>query len=53
VAGHRGMVGSAIARQLEESGGFEIVTRTRDELTCCLKLMLPISSNPKILVRFI
>ena len=32
VAGHRGMVGSAIVRQLEESGGFEIVTRTRDEL---------------------
>jgi GDP-L-fucose synthase len=32
VAGHRGMVGSAIVRQLEELGGFEIVTRTRDEL---------------------
>jgi GDP-L-fucose synthase len=32
VAGHRGMVGSAILRQLEQLGGFEIVTRTRDEL---------------------
>jgi GDP-L-fucose synthase len=32
VAGHRGMVGSAIVRQLEQLGGFEIVTRTRDEL---------------------
>lgn len=32
VAGHRGMVGSAIVRQLEQVGGCEIVTRTRDEL---------------------
>ena len=32
VAGHRGMVGSAIVRQLEQLGGCEIVTRTRDEL---------------------
>ena len=32
VAGHRGMVGSAIVRNLEQSGGFEIVTRTRDEV---------------------
>ena len=32
VAGHRGMVGSAIVRQLEQLGGVEIVTRTRDEL---------------------
>lgn len=32
VAGHRGMVGSAIVRQLEQLGGVEIITRTRDEL---------------------
>ncbi|WP_139788479.1 GDP-L-fucose synthase [Halomonas sp. BC1] len=32
VAGHRGMVGSAIVRQLEERGGFSIVTRNRSEL---------------------
>ena len=32
VAGHRGMVGSAIVRQLEQLGGCEIVTRTRNEL---------------------
>ncbi|WP_163131634.1 GDP-L-fucose synthase [Agarivorans sp. Alg241-V36] len=32
VAGHRGMVGSAIVRQLEASGYSNIVTRTRDEL---------------------
>lgn len=32
VAGHKGMVGSAIVRQLEELGGYNIVTRTRDEL---------------------
>lgn len=32
VAGHRGMVGSAIVRQLEARGGCEIITRTHAEL---------------------
>ncbi len=32
VAGHRGMVGSAICRRLAEQGDAEIVTRTRAEL---------------------
>lgn len=32
VAGHRGLVGSAIVRALEAAGGWEIVTRTRAEL---------------------
>jgi GDP-L-fucose synthase len=32
VAGHRGMVGSAIIRQLEASGYTNIITRTRSEL---------------------
>jgi len=32
VAGHRGMVGSAIVRQLEERGGCQILTRTHSEL---------------------
>lgn len=32
VAGHRGMVGSAIVRQLEKSGYTNIITRTRSEL---------------------
>ncbi len=32
VAGHRGMVGSAIMRQLEARGGCEVVTRTHAEL---------------------
>ena len=32
VAGHRGMVGSAIVRQLEASGYTNIITRTRSEL---------------------
>ncbi|MGF1750760.1 GDP-L-fucose synthase [Vibrio cionasavignyae] len=32
VAGHRGMVGSAILRQLEALGGYQLITRTRDEL---------------------
>ncbi|MFO8127566.1 NAD-dependent epimerase/dehydratase family protein, partial [Yoonia sp.] len=32
VAGHRGMVGGAILRQLEARGGSDIVTRTRADL---------------------
>lgn len=32
VAGHRGLVGSAILRALEARGGWEIVTRTRAEV---------------------
>ncbi|MCP4991895.1 MAG: GDP-L-fucose synthase [Colwellia sp.] len=32
VAGHRGMVGSAIVRQLEQQAGVELVLRTRSEL---------------------
>ncbi len=32
VAGHRGMVGSAIVRQLEQAGGCRIITRTHAEL---------------------
>jgi len=32
VAGHRGMVGSAIVRQLEQRDSVELVLRTRDEL---------------------
>lgn len=32
IAGHRGMVGSAIVRQLEQRGGVDLVLRSRDEL---------------------
>ena len=32
VAGHRGMVGSAIVRQLESMGGCKIITRKHSEL---------------------
>lgn len=32
VAGHKGMVGSAIVRDLESRGGYEIISRTRTEL---------------------
>ena len=32
VAGHRGMVGSAVVRALEKKGGFQILTRTRAEM---------------------
>ena len=35
VPGHRGMVGSAICRQLEKKAEVEIITRTRDELDLC------------------
>ena len=35
VAGHRGMVGSAICRQLENKSDIEIVTRDRHELDLC------------------
>ena len=35
VAGHRGMVGSAICRQLQEKADVEIITRTREELDLC------------------
>ena len=35
VAGHRGMVGSAICRQLKQKSHLEIITRKRDELDLC------------------
>ncbi|HEY8091196.1 MAG TPA: GDP-L-fucose synthase [Polyangiaceae bacterium] len=35
VAGHRGLVGSAIVRRLEQGGHSAIVTRTRAELDLC------------------
>ena len=35
VAGHRGMVGSAIVRALEKAGYHNIVTRTHRELDLC------------------
>ena len=35
VAGHRGMVGSAIVRALEKAGYHNIVTRTHKELNLC------------------
>jgi len=41
VAGHRGMVGAAILRNLEKRGGVRIITRTREELnlTCQAKVL--------------
>ena len=35
VAGHRGMVGSAIVRELERQGYTNLVTRTHAELDLC------------------
>lgn len=32
VAGHRGMVGSAVVRRLQQAGGYDIVTASRQEL---------------------
>ena len=38
VAGHKGMVGSAICRQLQKKSDVEIITRTRDELDLSAQL---------------
>ena len=38
VAGHSGMVGSAICRQLQKKSDVEIITRTRGELDLCDQL---------------
>ena len=35
VAGHRGMVGSAILRRLDDEARFEVITRARAELDLC------------------
>ncbi len=35
IAGHRGMVGSALMREAEKLGGFEQITATRDQLDLC------------------
>jgi GDP-L-fucose synthase len=35
ITGHRGMVGSALVREAEKRGGFEILTASRDELDLC------------------
>jgi GDP-L-fucose synthase len=35
VAGHKGMVGSAIVRELQRQGYFQIITRTHAELDLC------------------
>ena len=37
VAGHRGLVGSAIVRRLEQGGYENIITRTRRELDLCVQ----------------
>ena len=35
IAGHRGMVGSALVREAEKRGGYETLTATRSELDLC------------------
>ena len=35
IAGHRGMVGTALVREAEKLGGFQIITATRDQLDLC------------------
>lgn len=35
IAGHRGMVGSALVREAETLGGFQLITATRDQLDLC------------------
>ena len=41
VAGHRGMVGSAICRQLQKQADVEIITRARDALDLCNQQAVP------------
>jgi GDP-L-fucose synthase len=35
IAGHRGMVGSALVREAAKLGGYEVITATRDQLDLC------------------
>ena len=53
VAGHRGMVGAAIVRQLAQRDNVELVLRTRDQLNLldagAVQAFLPL----KVLTRFI
>lgn len=35
IAGHRGMVGSALVRHAQNLGGYDILTATRDDLNLC------------------
>jgi GDP-L-fucose synthase len=35
IAGHRGMVGSALVREANKLGGFAVITATRDQLDLC------------------
>jgi GDP-L-fucose synthase len=35
IAGHRGMVGSALMREAKSLGGFQLITTTRDQLDLC------------------
>lgn len=35
IAGHRGMVGTALVREAERLGGFHIITATREQLNLC------------------
>jgi GDP-L-fucose synthase len=53
VAGHRGMVGSAIVRQLSQRNNVELVLRTRDQLNLldasAVQAFLPLN----VLTRFI
>lgn len=53
VAGHRGMVGSAIVRQLAQRGDVELVLRTRDELICSTGVRYRRSLPGRVSTRFI
>jgi nucleoside-diphosphate-sugar epimerase len=52
VAGHRGMVGSAIVRQLQAKGFTNIVTRTHAELDFLISTLFKPSSRKKDRGRF-
>ena len=54
VAGHRGMVGSAVVRALEAAGGWDVVTRSRSELDLCEQAAVEdffASEKPEVVVN--
>ena len=51
VAGHRGMVGSAICRQLKTQSNVEIIIRTREKLNLCDQQAVHEFMNQKNLMK--
>ena len=52
VAGHRGMVGSAIVRSLERNGYHNIITRTHKELDLTIRIRWKNSSQRRSRIMY-